>query len=279
MLKVVEKIHNPLSSFIFKRGALLKNEDMSYVSAFLTSVRCKLLSAHSQSLSNYPTRAEVDLMYKDIYKDLDELYIDEHWTMANNDYLEQCYDLFSNIHRLIRKYDLVYDLKLEENRAQFLKNNPNDFPIYDLSSNNKEPFNKTIWELDPSLEKQLEEMTGFTLNVKKSKIEHPGKYYTKKIDAENGVFLSCPQRKFVLPGTLLGFYPGVLGQRYNAPQKLEMNTTLPYLRRYDGTWVDANMKVPYPITPYTDLDKFYSQEEISVSVKKNLNSVIVKAAK
>lgn len=181
MLKIIEKLHTPLSFAIKKRSSSLKNEDIGYMSAFLTSVRSRLLSAHSQSLKLFPTKAEVDLIYKDIYKDLDELYIDEHWAMGNNDYLEQCYDVFSNIHKLVRKYELVYDLKLEENKSKFLKNNPNNFPIYDLSSNNKEPFNKTIWELDPTLSEQFEELTGFILKVNKSKIEHPGKRVNKLV--------------------------------------------------------------------------------------------------
>jgi len=47
----------------------------------------------------------------------------------------------------------------------------------------------------------MEENLGFALKLKDSKIEHQ--------DAGKGVFVSCKQRKFLLPGTLLGFYPGV----------------------------------------------------------------------
>jgi hypothetical protein len=174
MLKIIEKLNSPLSLAFQRRKGIFKNEDIGYVSAFLASARTKLLPYHSKSLKNYPTKAELDIIYKEIYDELNELYIDEHWSIANADYLEQIYDILSNIHKLVRKYDLVYDLKLEENKKKFYENDPNQFPVYNLTSRNKEPDFKTIWELDRDFKYNFEDMCGFYLNVKDSKIEHPG---------------------------------------------------------------------------------------------------------
>ena len=144
MLKLVDKFHTPLSLAISRRSSLFKNEDTNYVSAFLTSVRQKLLPFHSKSLKNYPSKSELEKIYSEIYKEVNELYIDEHDTIGNNDYLEQTYDIFSNIHKLVRKYEIVYDIKLEENRKKFFKNDPNDFPVYNLTGSDLEPDYKTI---------------------------------------------------------------------------------------------------------------------------------------
>jgi hypothetical protein len=64
-------------------------------------------------------------------------------------------------------------MKLEENRKLFLEANPNDFPFHNLSGNFGDDY-KSIWDLDKSFIENLEQMVGYTLNVKDSKVEHQG---------------------------------------------------------------------------------------------------------
>jgi hypothetical protein len=71
-----------------------------------------------------------------------------------------------------------------------------------------------------------------------------------KRDSGSGVFVSCKKRKFILPGTLLGFYPGVINYKFYPKPELDIKTTLPYLERYDGVWIDPYQRVPYPIKPF-----------------------------
>jgi hypothetical protein len=65
-------------------------------------------------------------------------------------------------------------MKLEENRKKFYSNNPDQFPIYDLSYEGNLPEYKTIWEMYPNFKEELEENLGFFLYKKISKIEHQG---------------------------------------------------------------------------------------------------------
>lgn len=266
MLKVFEKFPNPLSLVINRRASLFKNEDQAYLSSFLSSVRNKMLPYHSQSLSKYPTNEELNKMYLEIYNEINELYIDEHMTMGNNDYLEQCYDIFSNIHKLVRKYEIVYDIKLDENRKKFNQNNPDQFPVYNLTGSDSVPDYKTIWELNKDFNTEFEELTGHTLLLKNSKIEHP--------DSGKGVFISCKNRKFILPGTLLGFYPGSVNWSFINPPKLEVNSTYPYLKRYNGIWIDPFKRIPYPLKPYFSLDEFYLEEEAASFITGSGDSTI-----
>jgi hypothetical protein len=259
MLKLVEKLNNPLTSAIVRRAALLRNEDLGYQGAFLTSLRQKLVPKHALSLKSYPTITEIDQIQHDLYKEMSDLYIDEHWTLCRNDFLEQCYDIFSTLHKIVRKYELVYDIKLEDNRKKFLEADPNSFPFFDLTGNNSLPEYKTIWELDKDFRENFEEEMGFILNIRKSNIEHP--------DSGEGVFLKCRKRKFILPGTLLGFYPGVINFKYIERPKLEVNSPLPFLNRYDGTFVNPNEKIPYPFKNELSLEEWTESENHSKILK------------
>jgi hypothetical protein len=253
MLSLINKLQTPLSLAMSKRTRLNKTEDLNYIGAFLTSARQKLLPYHSRSLQNYPTKVELTNIYNEIYKDMNELLIDEHETYANNDYLEQCYDILSNLHKIVRKYEIVYDLKLEENRKKFFANDPDQFPIYNLTGNDSEPDFKTIWELKKDFRDEFEEITGHFLSLKKSNIEHQ--------DSGMGVFLSCKNRRFVLPGSLLGFYPGLFYFNYIPIFKPEVNGTLPYLKRNDGCWVDSTFKIPYPYKFGSSLEYWEDSEQ------------------
>jgi hypothetical protein len=69
-----------------------------------------------------------------------------------------------------------------------------------------------------------------------------------------------------LPGTLLGFYPGVISSYVLPKPKKEVNTTYGYLKRYDGTWLDPYKYIPYPIKPYLSLADFEIQEIVNKEV-------------
>lgn len=259
MLQLVEKLNNPIKSLILRRSSILKLEDNAYVSAFLTSLRQRLLPHHSNSLKLYPPAELVNEVYKEIYSELNELYVDEHVTMANNDYVEQCYDIFSKMHQLIRKYDLVYDLNLEENKKRFKTQDPDEFPVYDLTGNRNKKDYKSIWDLYPDLLGEFEDINGFRLVLKKSRIEHE--------DAGDGVFIHCENFRFILPGTLLGFYPGMIYNKSKKTPEPSVNSTLPFLKRPNGTWVDPNFKIPYPFNQLLSYSTWKQNEEISQKLR------------
>ncbi len=85
--------------------------------------------------------------------------------------------------------------------------------------------------------KELEILLGFHIYVDKSKIFHQ--------DSGEGVFLSCKQ-KSVLPGTIIGFYPGVIYSNLTNYPNTYLNDTYSYLKRYNDFWVDPNGLIPYP---------------------------------
>ena len=144
------------------------------------------------------------------------------------------------MHKLLRKYELFYDLTVEENIIKFKKTDPNSFPIYDLtykakSENDYEPISNILLDY----KENFEEMCDFSLYINKSKIRH--------MSSQDGVFLSCKKKNYVLPGTLVGFYPGIIYPRKIKKPDLIINDTYPYLKRFDDCWVDPIGLVPYPL--------------------------------
>lgn len=85
--------------------------------------------------------------------------------------------------------------------------------------------------------KEMETLLGFHLYVNQSKIYHQ--------DSGEGVFLSC-KRKNVLPGTIIGFYPGVIYSDLSDYPFKNFNDVYPFLKRSDNFWVDPNGLIPYP---------------------------------
>ena len=61
---------------------------------------------------------------------------------------------------------------------------------------------ESIWQVDRQLRKRMEAKVGHFLRVKESAIDHH--------EAGLGVFVSCRRQRVVLPGTLLGLFPGVM---------------------------------------------------------------------
>lgn len=158
---------------------------------------------------------------------------------------------------------MVYDLALEENKKMFKSNDPDSFPIYDLSFKYKsESDYKSIYTLEKNILFEFEDLIGSTLKLKQSNIKHQ--------DSGNGVFLSSYKRRFITPGTLIGFYPGVIYPSNTSPRQTSIKGTLQYLRRCDNFWVDPTAEIPYPLMDCITLDEFmkkksYLQQRFQIS--------------
>jgi len=79
------------------------------------------------------------------------------------------------------------------------------------------------------------------------------------------VFLSCARRApIVLPGTLLGLFPGVICDPGVPMPETPKRSLRPYLRRFDGYWLDFEKELPYPLpTPGTGFDDHFENLFIS----------------
>mmetsp|Transcript_1000 Transcript_1000/g.1798 ORF Transcript_1000/g.1798 Transcript_1000/m.1798 type:complete len:106 (+) Transcript_1000:525-842(+) len=66
--------------------------------------------------------------------------------------------------------------------------------------------------------------------------------------AGKGVFLSARLQGIVLPGTFLGFLPGVINPP-TAPLPLEdrQKGESTFFKRSDGYWIDYMSEMPYPL--------------------------------
>lgn len=79
------------------------------------------------------------------------------------------------------------------------------------------------------------------------------------LEAGRGVFLSCARRgPIVLPGTLLGLFPGVICDPGVPLPETPKRSLRPYLRRFDGYWLDFEKELPYPLPPPgTSFDEYF----------------------
>ena len=70
-------------------------------------------------------------------------------------------------------------------------------------------------------------------------VEHP--------ESGDGIYIRTREAGGeVIPGTVLGFFPGVVcDPTIPFPQHKEASV-LPYLRRLDGFWIDHLKDIPYP---------------------------------
>ncbi len=53
----------------------------------------------------------------------------------------------------------------------------------------------------------------------------------------------------MLPGTLLGLFPGVIVDGAIPTPATPKNSMRPYLKRFDGYWLDYEKELPYPMPP------------------------------
>ena len=142
------------------------------------------------------------------------------------------------MHDITRDTDLVVNRKKKAQEAA-KKVDPDTFPINDVRADLIEEYD-SIWTVDKTLRKRMEARVGHYLRVKNSAIEHH--------EAGLGVFVSCRRQRIVLPGTLLGLFPGVMCDPF-VPQPMtpKASALRPYLLRYDGWWLDYEKELPYPM--------------------------------
>jgi len=86
---------------------------------------------------------------------------------------------------------------------------------------------------------QIEELVGHSLQVKDSEIDHH--------EAGQGVFMSCHKQGIVLPGTLVGLFGGVINHPSIPVPETPKRSMRPYLKRFDGYWIDYEKELPYPL--------------------------------
>ena len=144
------------------------------------------------------------------------------------------------MHEVARDVELVVNRK-KQAREEAKRVEPDTFPINNLSADLIEEYD-SIWTHDRTLRKRLEAKVGHYLRVKESSIDHH--------EAGMGVFVSCRRQRIVLPGTLLGLFPGVMCDPHiPRPQTPKASAIRPYLLRWDGWWLDYEKELPYPMPP------------------------------
>lgn len=88
----------------------------------------------------------------------------------------------------------------------------------------------------------MEAYLGHSLKIDSSIVDHH--------EAGKGVFVSCRKQNIVLPGTLLGLFPGVINDPEIPCPPTPKRGVKPYLQRSDGTWIDYETELPYPLPPF-----------------------------
>ena len=132
-----------------------------------------------------------------------------------------------------------------------------------------------MWETEygKRASKHVENVTGHYLVVKDSDIDHNL--------AGKGVFLSAKRQGIVLPGTLLGLFPGVINDSDSLRPPTPKRGVRPYLERPDGWWIDYETELPYPMphlgTTYHDFIEHYSDQHAARGLDSNSKMVRVPA--
>lgn len=126
---------------------------------------------------------------------------------------------------------------------------PNMFPIVHSTGKLYIEYD-TFWN-NKNILKKIESGLGFCLRVRPSGIDHH--------EAGEGVFLSCKEQEVVLPGTFLGFFPGLIVNGESKGPKEEKNSIHSFLKRSDDYWLDYNCNLPYPVQPGVTLEERIEQ--------------------
>lgn len=58
-------------------------------------------------------------------------------------------------------------------------------------------------------------------------------------EAGDGIFIKTRNQQSILPGTLLGFFPGVIHNPTDPLPKGHDEQVRNYLRRFDNYWIDS----------------------------------------
>ncbi|CAG9326858.1 unnamed protein product [Blepharisma stoltei] len=202
-------------------------EQMIYQAAFLAKVRRQ----HLAGAVNFDTA----------YEEANEMSIEEHKIYAKGEYLEQIYNILGTLHNIARNIEVVYDKKQYENSGKTSLLDPNSFPIADLSNKHLIKDMTSIWtEFPNDVNPKLIDGVGFRTYTYKSTINHP--------EAGLGVFTES--EKPIPPGTLLGFFPGIVYPSSTMEVKISRSKILkaefPFIQRYNGTGIFHDDPLLYP---------------------------------
>jgi hypothetical protein len=169
------------------------------------------------------------------------------------------YNQLHEINMVARHVQLYYPKRLRDAAENTELMDPDMFPMNRLSSDLVVEY-ESVWETErgKKMLKEIERYLGHTLRIKDSSIDHHL--------AGKGVFLSCRRQGIVLPGTLLGIFPGVINSPGTPMPPTPKRGVKPYVQRPDGFWIDYETELPYPLLPqgtnFTDhIEHFHYMDE------------------
>jgi hypothetical protein len=88
------------------------------------------------------------------------------------------------------------------------------------------------------------------LETKQSDIDHH--------EAGDGIFIKTKNGQSVLPGTLIGFYPGMIWDPMMSFPERSNHFIRNFLVRYDNFWIDSESHLAYPLRMNKSLDELNS---------------------
>jgi hypothetical protein len=149
-------------------------------------------------------------------------------------------DILGSLHKIARNAQVIYGKHTYALSKSTAISNPDAFPIYYKKLGSEED-NLCLWEeYAEEVNKRLMGLLGFYFTIRKSGIAHP--------EAGNGVFIQT--NSVVLPGTLLGFVPGIIYDQGTTKIKLngynQERIELPVIMRYDGFCIGFDDPLYYP---------------------------------
>jgi len=251
MLQTTVKQGGLINSAYNRWKSLYKHEDLGYMGAFLVQIR----QAFKNNLAKISEDEEHEICQK-IYEyfsillvkisEINELYTQEHWMTLQADLLEQSYSMFSYLYKYSKNKRVIMPKSYENKGNQIF--DPNSFMVRKIS---RDPVKyESIWQ-NAEIMQKITETLGYSLEYKLSSIDHPSIFLLHLLKgAGNGIFLKCKNKKYVLPGTLLGFFPGIVFDPWSMKfeKELKKDAEFPYLRRYDNFCIRfENVTLPYPV--------------------------------
>lgn len=140
------------------------------------------------------------------------------------------------MHQLTNKKTTVIS-KTRQKQLEAKKIDPDTFPIQKLTADLVQQY-EAIWD-QKEIGREIENGVGHRLRIRSSLIEHH--------EGGRGVFVSCLKQRVVLPGTLLGLFPGVVFDPAIPEPTTPKFSLRPYFKRHDNYWLDYEKELPYPM--------------------------------
>mmetsp|Transcript_21675 Transcript_21675/g.33378 ORF Transcript_21675/g.33378 Transcript_21675/m.33378 type:complete len:156 (+) Transcript_21675:310-777(+) len=150
------------------------------------------------------------------------------------------YNILHEINMAARDEKLLF-LKRERDHAESQEIlDPNMFPINRLSEDLVKEYD-SVWntKFGQRMLNDVERYIGHSLRIRNSSIDHHL--------AGRGVFVSCKRQGIVLPGTLLGIFPGTILSPNIPKPETPRRGCKPYLERPDGFYINYETELPYPL--------------------------------